>query len=129
MPSLYKDNFNELKSAVRDAGLLQRVPIRGSIEMIAILLSMAFIFYIASQWDTLASYSPWKAIGLGLYMTIVFTRAVFVSHDILHLQYFKNKSLSFKLSYPFSAFILSNSSSWRTQHSNRTSSLSKSTTF
>lgn len=45
-------------------------------------------------------------------MTVVFTRAVFVSHDILHTQYFKNKSLSMKLSYPFSAFILSNSSSW-----------------
>jgi len=43
---------------------------------------------------------------------VIFTRAVFVSHDILHLQYFKSKSLSFKLSYPFSALIISNSSSW-----------------
>jgi fatty acid desaturase len=45
-------------------------------------------------------------------MTLVFTRAVFISHDILHTQYFKSKALSFKLSYPFSAIILSNSSSW-----------------
>lgn len=56
--------------------------------------------------------SMWNPIFLGLFMTLVFTRAVFISHDILHTQYFKNKSLSFKLSYPFSAIILSNSSSW-----------------
>ncbi len=54
----------------------------------------------------------WNPILLGLFMTLVFTRSVFVSHDILHTQYFKDKSLSKKLSYPFSAFILSNSSSW-----------------
>jgi|FLOH01.1.fsa_nt_gi fatty acid desaturase len=108
----YPDIFNELKAEVRSAGLLDRVPVRGTIEMIAILFSVAFVFYIASQWDILAPYSPWTAIGLGLYMTVIFTRAVFVSHDVLHLQYFKNKSLSFKLSYPFSAFILSNSSAW-----------------
>ncbi len=108
----YPNNFNELKDQVREAGLLHRVPIRGTLEMIAVLVSMALIFYSASRWDFFLVYSPWSAIGLGLFMSIVFTRAVFVSHDILHLQYFKNKSLSFKLSYPFSALILSNSSSW-----------------
>jgi fatty acid desaturase len=108
----YPDNFNELKAKVRAAGLLERVPVRGSIEMIAILVSMALVYYIVINWEALAFPPVWGAIGLGLFMTVIFTRAVFVSHDILHLQYFKNKSLSFKLSYPFSAFILSNSSSW-----------------
>lgn len=108
----YPDNFRELKDEVRIAGLLDRVPVRGTIEMIAIILSIALVFAIAINWNSLPTQSLWAAVGLGFFMTIIFTRAVFVSHDILHLQYFKNKSLSFKLSYPFSALIISNSSSW-----------------
>jgi len=97
------DLFDALKSEVRAAGLLQRVPIRGSIEMVAVLASMLLIFVTAPMWNPFL---------LGLFMTLVFTRAVFISHDILHTQYFKSKSLAMKLSYPFSAIILSNSSSW-----------------
>ena len=98
-----KDIFEELKGRVRQAGLLDRVPVRGTIEMIAIILSLAIAFVTMPLWN------PYL---LGLFLALVFTRAVFVSHDILHLQYFKNKKLSFRLSYPFSALILSNSSSW-----------------
>lgn len=99
----YPDVFDELKKQVKDAGLLKRVPIRGSVEMIAILVSFVVVY---------STITLWNPVLLGLFMTVLFTRAVFVSHDILHTQYFKNKSLSMKLSYPFSAIILSNSSSW-----------------
>ena len=99
----YPDLFNELKEKVREANLLQRVPVRGTLEMIAILIAIITLLSMASY------FHP---VLLALLMTIVFTRAVFVSHDLLHTQYFKNKSLSKKLSYPFSAFLLSNSSSW-----------------
>ena len=99
----YPDVFDELKAQVREAGLLKRIPIRGSIEMIAIIVSIIV---------ALATAPLWHPVLLGIFLTIIFTRSVFVSHDILHTQYFKNKSLSKKLSYPFSAFILSNSSSW-----------------
>lgn len=99
----YPNNFDELKKEVREAGLLERVPIRGSVEMIGVLVAMTLLLVTAPEWN------PYL---LGFAMTVVFTRAVFISHDILHLQYFKNKKLSFKLSYPFSAIILSNSSSW-----------------
>ncbi len=99
----YPDIFNELKAKVREAGLLSRVPVRGSIEMAAVLFSILFALFTAPLWNP---------VLLGVFITIVFTRSVFVSHDILHTQYFKDKSLSKKLSYPFSAFILSNSSSW-----------------
>ncbi|RLA72107.1 MAG: hypothetical protein DRG78_24280 [Epsilonproteobacteria bacterium] len=99
----YPDIFSDLKDQVRAAGLLDRVPVRGSIEMIATIASMILIFMTAPMWNP---------ILLGLFMTLVFTRAVFISHDILHTQYFKDKKLSTKLSYPFSAIILSNSSSW-----------------
>jgi len=105
-------NFDALKADVRSAGLLKRVPIRGSVEMIAILVSMAMVYYIVFNWNSLALPEPWGVIGLALFMTIIFTRAVFVSHDVLHTQYFKNKSFSFKISYPFAAIILSNSPSW-----------------
>ena len=107
----YPDIFDELKAEVKAAGLLKRVPIRGTIEMIATLLSMVLVYVIVVNWSTSGLHIG-GAIFLGLFMAIIFTRAVFISHDILHTQYFKKKSLSFKLSYPFSAFILSNSSSW-----------------
>jgi len=99
----YTDIFDELKTQVKEAGLLDRVPIRGTIEMIAILISIVLALSTAPYWNP---------ILLALFLTLVFTRSVFVSHDILHTQYFQNKSLSKKLSYPFSALILSNSSSW-----------------
>ncbi len=99
----YSELFNTLKQEVRKAGLLERVPIRGSLEMIAVIFSVVLALSTATLWHPLL---------LALFLTLLFTRSVFVSHDILHMQYFKNKSLSKKLSYPFSALILSNSSSW-----------------
>ena len=107
----YPDIFDELKADVRKAGLLNRIPVRGSIEMIAVMICMIIVYVVVINWDTIAP-PVGSAFALGLFMTIIFTRAVFISHDVLHTQYFKNKSLSFKLSYPFAAFILSNSSSW-----------------
>ncbi len=99
----YPDNFDELKAEVKSAGLLNRVPLRGSVEMAAVVVSLLVAY---------ATMPMWNPFLLGLFMTLVFTRAVFVSHDILHLQYFKDKKLSFRLSYLYSAIILSNSSSW-----------------
>ncbi|MGB5963901.1 MAG: acyl-CoA desaturase [Sulfurimonadaceae bacterium] len=101
--AIYPDIFDELKTQVREAGLLKRVPVRGTIEMVAVIVSFIAVY---------STLTLWNPILLGLFMTLLFTRAVFVSHDILHLQYFQNKKLSFRLSYPFSAIILSNSSSW-----------------
>ena len=107
----YPDIFEELKAEVRAAGLLDRVPVRGTIEMIATIISMIIVYVILFNWESTGLHTL-GAVGLGLFMTVIFTRAVFISHDVLHTQYFKKKSLSFKLSYPFAAFILSNSSSW-----------------
>lgn len=101
--TIYPDTFEELKAEVREAGLLERVPVRGSIEMAAVFISFIIVY---------STMTLWNPVLLGFFMTLLFTRAVFVAHDILHLQYFQNKKLSFRLSYPFSAIILSNSSSW-----------------
>ncbi|MDQ7046370.1 MAG: acyl-CoA desaturase [Sulfurovum sp.] len=99
----YSDKFDELKAQVREAGLLERAPIRGTVEMLAVLICIITALVTAPSWNPLL---------LGLFLTLLFTRSVFVSHDLLHTQYFKSKSLAKKLSYPFSALILSNSSSW-----------------
>lgn len=98
-----KDLFKELKDEVREKGLLNRIPIRGSVEMVAILTSIGVSLYTAPLWNP---------VLLGLFLTLVMTRSVFVSHDVLHTQYFKDKSFSKLLSYPFSAIILNLSPSW-----------------
>ncbi len=99
----YPNIFDDLQKQVESAGLLERVPRRGVIEMIGIILSLVIVF---------STIRMWNPILLGLFLTLVFTRSVFVSHDILHLQYFKSKKLSMWLSYPFSTLILCNSPSW-----------------
>ena len=101
--SQYADIFDELQAQVKKAGLLDRVPRRGTIEMLAIIASLVLAF------STMKLCNP---ILLGLFLTIIFTRSVFVSHDILHLQYFKSKKISMWLSYPFSTLFLSTSPSW-----------------
>ena len=98
-----KDLFNELKEEVKNQGLLERIPIRGTIEMILIIISVGIALYTSPLWNP---------ILLGLFFTVFMTRSVFVSHDLLHTQYFKSKSLSKKLSYPFASIILNMSPSW-----------------
>jgi len=97
------DIFDDLQDQVRQAGLLERVPRRGVFEMVAIIVSLAVLF---------STMQMWNPILMGLFLTLIFTRAVLVSHDVLHLQYFKDKKLSMWLSYPFSTIILCTSPSW-----------------
>ncbi len=101
--SRYPDIFDDLKDQVRNAGLLECVPLRGMMEIFAIIASLILVF---------STMEMWNPILMGLFLTLIFTRSVFVSHDILHLQYFKSRKISMRLSYPFSAFILCNSPSW-----------------
>ena len=99
----YPDIFDQLTEQVKEAGLLDRVPQRGVIEMVAILTSLAVLY---------TTMPFWNPILMGLFLTLIFTRSVFVSHDVLHEQYFKDRQLSLNLSYPFSALIICNSPSW-----------------
>jgi len=97
------DLFKELKDIVREEGLLERVPVRGTIEMIAIIVSLLFVLFTINYWNPFL---------LGLFLSLIFTRSVFVVHDLLHTQYFKSKSFSKKISYLFSSVILGLSPSW-----------------
>ena len=101
--SQYPDIFDELQDQVSNAGLLDRVPRRGIIEMSAIAVSLLMLFITIEMWNP---------VLMGLFLTLVFTRSVFVSHDILHLQYFESKKISMWLSYPFSTIVLCVSPSW-----------------
>lgn len=101
--SQYPDIFNELQEQVSNAGLLDCVPRRGIVEMLAIVASLLTLFVTMEMWNP---------VLMGLFLTLIFTRSVFVSHDILHLQYFKNKKISMWLSYPFSTIVLCISPSW-----------------
>ncbi len=101
--SHYPDIFDELQEQVGDAGLLACVPVRGVIEMLGIIASLILLFVTMEMWNP---------VLMGLFLTVVFTRSVFVSHDILHLQYFKSKKISMWLSYPFASIILCTSPSW-----------------
>ena len=101
--SQYPNIFEDLQDQVREAGLLECVPLRGIIEMVAIIASIIIVF---------ATMKLWNPILLGLFLTLIFTRSVFVSHDVLHQQYFQSRKISMWLSYPFSAFMICNSPSW-----------------
>ncbi len=101
--SQYPYIFDELQEQVRNPNLLENVPRPGTIEMLAIIASLIMLFFTMEMWNP---------VLMGLFLTLVFTRSVFVSHDILHLQYFKSKKISMWLSYPFSTIILCSSPSW-----------------
>lgn len=47
----YLDLFDELKEEVKAAGLLERIPVRGSIEMIAIIVSFIIVFTTIALWS------------------------------------------------------------------------------
>jgi fatty acid desaturase len=99
----YKLLFEELKAEVKAAGLYKRATTRGIIEMILIVSGVTIIF-------TTARY--WNPVLLALFITIIFTRAVFLSHDLLHRQIFKDKSFSKRITLPFSNLLLGLSAGW-----------------
>ncbi|HIP50807.1 MAG TPA: hypothetical protein EYG94_01865, partial [Campylobacterales bacterium] len=66
----YPDNFDELKAEVKATGLLERVPVRGVAEMLGIILTLIVVF---------STLTMWNPFLLALMMTIIATRAVFVS--------------------------------------------------
>ncbi|MBL6973737.1 MAG: hypothetical protein ISR67_05040, partial [Sulfurimonas sp.] len=75
----YPDIFDELKSEVRAAGLLARVPVRGSIEMAVTVVSMTLVYVVVINWDLMPD-TWWMSVAIALFMVIIFTRAVFISH-------------------------------------------------
>ena len=105
----YKKLFEELKAEVKAAGLYKRATKRGILEMFLIFLSLTLLF---------STLHLWHPILIGLAFTVIFTRAVFLSHDLLHRQIFKDKALSRQITLPFSNLLLGLSASWWDQKHN-----------
>ncbi len=99
----YKQLFEVLKKEVKAAGLYKRATKRGIFEMLLILTGMTIIFTTTAMWNP---------ILLALFIVVVFTRAVFISHDLLHRQIFKDKSFSKRITLPFSNLFLGLSAGW-----------------
>ena len=99
----YKKLFEELKAEVKAAGVYKRATKRGILEMLLIVASLTLAF---------STITYWNPILLGSFFTVIFTRAVFLSHDLLHRQIFKDKSFSKRITLPFSNLLLGMSASW-----------------
>lgn len=99
----YKKLFEELKKEVKAAGVYQRATKRGILEMFFIILSLVAVFSFITE------INP---ILLGCIFTVIFTRSVFLSHDLLHRQIFKDKSFSKRITLPFSNLLIGMSAGW-----------------
>lgn len=99
----YKQLFEELKHEVKQEKLLKRATKRGIFEMFLIVVSLALVFtYMSVLHPALVA----------VIMSMIFTRAVFISHDLLHRQIFKDKTLSKRITLPFSNLLLGLSAGW-----------------
>jgi len=98
----YEQVFRDIKQRVKNDGLLERAPFRGSLEMIIIL--SAFILSLS----LVGVINPFIN---ALMMILVMIRSTYLSHDLTHNQYF-SKSRDRKFSYFFGNVILGLSSNW-----------------
>lgn len=94
--------FKELKERVRAEGLLDKTPIRGAVEIIIVLALFTLSLYSVEHFHFL--------ITTALFVLTIM-RSTFVSHDLIHGQYFERK-MNKKISYIFANLIMGISSSW-----------------
>jgi fatty acid desaturase len=95
--------MEELKTLVKDAGLMDKIPLRGSIEVI-IVLSLFVISFLS-----VGNTAPIISIGL---FVLTIMRSTFVAHDLIHHQYYNNRETNKKLSLVFANLIMGISASW-----------------
>lgn len=100
--------IEKLKVRLEHKNLLERTPIRGSIEMILTLA--AFILFLYSI--TIIS----APVIFGIILAIIMSRAIFIIHDVLHTQYFKSKKFSRNLSRIFIILVGNSPSWWASNH-------------
>jgi fatty acid desaturase len=80
------DDFPSLANAVRQAGLLRRRPgyywIKVSLTVAALVGGWGSLFFIGDSW---------AALGVAVFLGLVFTQLGFVGHDAGHLQVFASR--------------------------------------
>jgi fatty acid desaturase len=98
----YDKLWLELKQKVSDTGLLEKAPLRGTVEMIIVFSAFLLTLLLLDVVHPLIS---------GLMMILVMIRSTYLAHDLIHNQYF-SKSVDRKFSYFFGNFILGLSANW-----------------
>lgn len=102
MTTNYDSLLKDLTTKVKEEGLLDKKPIRGSIEMIIVLSAFVFTLSLVDKIDPILN---------ALMMVIVMLRSTYVAHDLVHSQYFSRK-LNLKFSLIYGNFILGLSINW-----------------
>jgi len=103
---LKKDNdkelFHQFAHSMRDMGLLDKTPIRGSFEIVLELSGYTLLFIF------MQSIPPFL---VGLLFVLLMVRSTFLVHDLLHKQYFSRKVSNY-LGLIFGNFFLGISGKW-----------------
>lgn len=94
--------FIELQMRVRDEGLLDKSPIRGSVEIVIVLLLLSISLYSINH------FSP---IVIIILFVLTMIRSTFVAHDLIHGQYYSRKT-NRRLAYIFANGIIGISVLW-----------------
>lgn len=100
---LYITYFDLLRERVSEKNLLNASPIYGSIHIA--LSIIAYIFGLS----LIGQISP---IWIILYFYILSVELWFISHDLIHNQYFKNKKLNYFFSFVSANLLIGLSRSW-----------------
>ena len=95
--------MDELKGLVKEAGLMDKIPLRGTIEVILVL--SLFVVSFLSVGNT----APIVSI---LLFVLTIMRSTFVAHDLIHHQYYEKRDTNKKLSLVFANLIMGISASW-----------------
>lgn len=99
----YTQYINELRTLITERWLLIPSPIFGSIRII-----MCYVLYVA--WLFLMPYMG--MIFTVLYFYILFIELAYISHDLMHNQYFKNRRINLILTYISGNLLIGLSQSW-----------------
>ena len=94
--------FHQFTQELREKGLLDKTPIRGTVEIVLELSGYALFFYF------LADINP---IVAGLFWVLLTVRSTYIVHDLLHKQYFSRKTGN-KLGLIFGNLTLGLSGKW-----------------
>ncbi len=97
-----KELFNKFTKEMKEKGLLDKTPIRGTIEMGIEISGYALFLYF------IADVSP---IIAGLFWVLLTLRSTYIVHDLLHRQYF-SRTTGNKLGLIFGNLTLGLSGKW-----------------
>lgn len=97
-----KELFHQFTKELREKGLLDKTPIRGSIEIAIELSGYGLLFYFMSAMPP---------VVVGLLFVLLMVRSTYIVHDLLHKQYFSRK-VGNRLGLIFGNFFLGLSGKW-----------------